>query len=335
MPHSAHQYIDRPTGQVVTERLVGDKLVSLLYGGIKEKATPLFNVLTSPRFSNLLGFLNYDLMINRPKGGGAAMLASLGVDPAECLDDPALLDTPRKVFERKIRYWQTRPMDHDPFAVVAPADCRLLVGSLERDSALYLKEKFFTFAELIGETKTRWLTALAKADYAVGRLTPDKYHYAHTPVSGRVVDHYAIGGGCHACNPTATVDGLAPLSKNRREVTIIDTDVPRGTGCGLVAMIEVAALMVGEVVQCYCHNAYDRPRPVVPGMFLAKGQPKSLFRPGGSTVVLLFQAGRVVFDDDLLANLRAPGVHSRFSAGLGRPLVETEVKVRSRIGRAV
>jgi len=74
---------------------------------------------------------------------------------------------------------------------------------------------------------------------------------------------------------------------------------------------------------------------VMPGMFLAKGQPKSLFRPGGSTVVLIFQAGRVVFDQDLLANLSAPGVNSRFSAGLGRPLVETEVLVRSRIGRAV
>ena len=335
MPLSAHQYIDRPTGQVVTERLVGDKLVQLLYGGIKEKSSPLFKALTSRRFSSLLGFLNYDLMINRPRGGAVAMLASLGADPAECLEDPVLLDTPRKVFERKIRYWEKRPMDHDPLAVVSPADCRLLVGSLERDSALYVKEKFFTFAELVGETKTRWLTALEGADYAVGRLTPDKYHYAHTPVAGRVVDHYAIGGGCHSCNPTSAVDGLAPLSKNRREVTIIDTDVPRGTACGLVAMIEVAALMVGEVVQCYSNNAYDRPRQVMPGMFLAKGQPKSLFRPGGSTVVLLFQAGRVVFDDDLLANLRAPGVSSRFSRGLGRPLVETEVRVRSRIGRAV
>ncbi len=334
MPHSAHQFIDRPTGQVVTERLLGDKMVQLLYGGIREKSSPLFKALTSRRFSSLLGFLNYDLMINRPRGG-PAMLVSLGADPAECLDDPATLDTARKVFERKIRYWQARPMDHDSPAVVSPADCRLLVGSLAQDSALYLKEKFFTFTELIGETKTRWLTAMGGGDYAVGRLTPDKYHYTHTPVAGRVVDHYSIGGNCHACNPTATVGGLAPLSKNRREVTIIDTDVPRGTACGLVAMIEVAALMVGEVVQCYSNNAYDRPKPVIPGMFLAKGQPKSLFKPGGSTVVIIFQAGRVVFDDDLLTNLRAAGVNSRFSAGLGRPLVETEVLVRSRIGRAV
>ena len=303
MPHSAHQFIDRPTGQVVTERLLGDKMVQLLYGGIREKSSPLFKALTSRRFSSLLGFLNYDLMINRPRGG-PSMLASLGADPAECLDDPATLDTARKVFERKIRYWQARPMDHDSLAVVAPADCRLLVGSLSRDSALYIKEKFFTFSELIGGTKTRWLTAMG-------------------------------GGDCHACNPFAAVDGLAPLSKNRREVTIIDTDMPRGTACGLVAMIEVAALMVGEVVQCYSNNAYDRPRPVTPGMFMAKGQPKSLFKPGGSTVVLIFQAGRVVFDHDLLANLRATGVNSRFSAGLGRPLVETEVLVRSRIGRAV
>ena len=65
-----------------------------------------------------------------------------------------------------------------------------------------------------------------------------------------------------------------------------------------------------------------------------RGQPKSLFRPGSSTVILLFQPDRVNFDHDLLANLRAPGVATRFSHGLGHPLVETEVEVRSRIALA-
>jgi phosphatidylserine decarboxylase len=71
-----------------------------------------------------------------------------------------------------------------------------------------------------------------------------------------------------------------------------------------------------------------------PGLWLQKGQPKSLFRPGSSTVILLFQEGRVGFDSDLLANLHAVGVRTRFSQGLGRPLVETEVEVRSRIAQA-
>jgi phosphatidylserine decarboxylase len=73
----------------------------------------------------------------------------------------------------------------------------------------------------------------------------------------------------------------------------------------------------------------------VPGMFLHKGLPKSLYRPGSSTTVLLFQPGCVQFAHDIVRNMFRPGVQSRFSQGFGRPLVETEVKVRSLIATAV
>ena len=84
----------------------------------------------------------------------------------------------------------------------------------------------------------------------------------------------------HSCNPSATVALVSPYSKNKRVVTVIDTDVPGGTGAGLVAMIEVVALMIGKVVQQYSEQWYDDPRPVARGMFLRKGCPKSLYRPG-------------------------------------------------------
>jgi phosphatidylserine decarboxylase len=104
-----------------------------------------------------------------------------------------------------------------------------------------------------------------------------------------------------------------PFSKNRRYVAVIDTDVPGGTGVGLAAMIEVVALVIGDVVQAYSEERYDTPRPLHRGMFLRQGTPKSLYRPGSSTDVLLFQRGRIRFDDDFIANMRRPGVASRFS----------------------
>jgi len=116
---------------------------------------------------------------------------------------------------------------------------------------------------------------------------------------------------------------------------VFDTDVPGGTGVGLVAMIEVVALMIGDIVQCYSDVAYDDPVPVVPGLAVARGCPKSLYRPGSSTDVLLFQPGRVCFAADLLHNQRRRDVQSRFSHGFGRPLVETEVRVRSLIARGL
>jgi phosphatidylserine decarboxylase len=67
-------------------------------------------------------------------------------------------------------------------------------------------------------------------------------------------------------------------------------------------------------------------------MFIKKGVPKSLFRPGSSTVVLIFQKDRVRFADDIAANMSYPDAQSIFSLGFGKSLVETDVRVRSYIG---
>jgi phosphatidylserine decarboxylase len=70
-------------------------------------------------------------------------------------------------------------------------------------------------------------------------------------------------------------------------------------------------------------------------MFVRRGWPKSLFRPGSSTVILIFQQGRVDFSPDLIANRHFSSARNRFLTDLNTPLVETEVKVRSAIARAV
>jgi phosphatidylserine decarboxylase len=100
-------------------------------------------------------------------------------------------------------------------------------------------------------------------------------------------------------------------------------------------MIEVVALMIGDIVQAYSNRGYESPRSMEIGMFLEKGRPKSLYRPGSSTDILLFQPGRIRFCEDLLSNMRRSGVCSRFSRGFGVPLVETDIRVRSLIGRAL
>ncbi|OPZ10272.1 MAG: phosphatidylserine decarboxylase [candidate division BRC1 bacterium ADurb.BinA364] len=125
-----------------------------------------------------------------------------------------------------------------------------------------------------------------------------------------------------------------PYSKNKRVVTILDTDVDGGARAGLIAMIEVAALMIGEIVQAYSGERYESPCAIEPGMLLKKGRPKSLYRPGSSTDVLIFQPGKIRFREDLIRNRFAAGVQSRFSLGFGRPLVETDVAVRSPIADA-
>ncbi len=114
-----------------------------------------------------------------------------------------------------------------PRAVVCPADARALVDSMDQASGLALKQKFFSFPELLGEG-SRWQHCFEGGDYAVFRLTAEKYHYTHSPVSGIVLDTYSVEGRYHSCNPGAAVQLLTPFSKNRRVVTILDTDCAGG-----------------------------------------------------------------------------------------------------------
>lgn len=330
-----HQYIERDSGKICTERLYADAAVQFLYANARENAPMLFKALISAWGSSLLGCINYNAIPGAKSPWGKGSLRPAGINLDECMDTPDTLNTMRKVFERKIRYWKCRPMPETYSTIVSPSDSRVIVGSFCETSSLFLKGKFFDYEELVGRNKRAWLRAFLDGNFAIFRLTPEKYHYNHTPVAGKVVDFYELDGNYHACNPGAVVAIVTPYSKNKRVVTVIDTDVPGGSKAGLVVMIEIVALMIGKIVQCYSEERYDLPQQVRTGMFLRKGLPKSLYRPGSSTTVLIFQRERVRFADDLVRNMSRQGVESRFSKGFDVPLVETDVKVRSYLASAV
>lgn len=326
-----HQFIERESGRIVTEKLYGDRMINFLYNHARENAATFFKALTSSRGSRLLSFLNYDLPYHLSIFNSKHVIQALDIDLDECIDSLKQLNSPRKIFERKINYWEKRPMPDETGTVVSPADSKMLVGSFEYESLLFLKEKFFHLEELIGPEKSKWLRAFSKGSYAIFRLTPEKYHYNHAPVSGKVVDIYELDGTYHSCNPGVVISEATPYSKNKRVVTIIDTKVPNGTGVGFVAMIEIVALMIGNILQCYSKSRYQNPQNVTRGLFLQKGQPKSLYRPGSSLDVLIFQKDAVAFCDDIVSNMHHPNVRTRFSKAFGKPVIETDVKVRSHI----
>lgn len=324
-----HQFIERNSRRVVTEKPIGDRCVQFLYHHLRESAPAMFRMLTSARTSSLLAFCHYDLPSNARRSG-RYLFEGIGADWRECVEPLSHFDSHRKVFERQIRYWETRPMQPEAATVLAPADSRILIGSLADTSALFIKDKAFDAGELLGPT-CPWRQRFLDGDFAVFRLTPDKYHYNHLPVSGRILDIYGIDGRYHSCNPSALIAMASLYAKNRRMVTIIDTDVTGGSQVGLVAMIEIVALMIGDIAETYSEERYNKPQHLRPGMFVTRGCPKSLFRPGSSTDVLFFEAGRIRFEGDLVGNSRRHDVLSRYSNGFGRPLVETDVLVRSTI----
>jgi len=328
-----HQYVDRRTDQVRKEELVQDRVINFLYSNARENASLMFRAVTSKWMTSFLGYLNFDSPISNSLGV-KKFVDKVGINLRECVYPFEYYDTPRKIFERQIRYWELREMD-ETADVVSPADSKVLAGSFDRDSGLFIKDKFFRYEEILGNEKLEWLDKFKNGDWMIFRLTPDKYHYNHTPVTGVVEDIYEIDGAYNSCNPEAVVKYVTPYSKNRRVVTIINTDVEGGSNVGLVAMVEVVAMMIGGIQQCYSEHKYDMPVDIKPGLFIKKGQPKSLYRPGSSTDILIFEKGRVAVSEDIRDNLSRTGARSRFSEGFKADLVETDIDVRMTVAEGI
>ena len=327
-----HQYVERNSGRLVNERIFGDSLIGNVFNPLIEDSSAIYRAVTSKRVNKFLAWAAFDSVLGSKITGAGKFLKDAGINERECLDPVYMLDTRRKIFERKIRYWDVRPIPEDKSQVLCPADSKMLAGSFKQGPGVFLKEKLFSFEELIG--RRYWLKPFNSGDFAVFRLTPDKYHYTHCPVSGVIKDFYEIDGRMNSCNPGAVMKISKAYSKNKRVVTIIDTDVPDGTGVGLVAMVEIVALMVGNIRQAYSIDQYYYPKDLVKGMKIERGQPKAIFMPGSSTVVLLFEEGRIKFHDDIIKNMQREA-SSRFSLSFGKPVVETEVAVRSGIADRV
>ncbi len=107
-----------------------DSVIGFIYSRLREDAHFLFRHLVSGRASSLMAFLNYELFLSRRITGVARFVRTCGIDSRECADPLEMLDTPKKIFERRIRYWEYRPMPKEKDVILSPADARMLPGSL-------------------------------------------------------------------------------------------------------------------------------------------------------------------------------------------------------------
>jgi phosphatidylserine decarboxylase len=205
-------------------------------------------------------------------------------------------------FERKLRPG-SRVFDPDPASLTAAGDGKLLVYPLlEDDVELPIKGTACSPAALLADSElaTRFRGGAAM----VLRLAPYDYHRFHFPDSGSAGAARQVPGGYHSVNPIALARVPDLFCRNKRAVTLLESD-----HCGTVAIIEVGAITIGTIVQTYAPGRVER------------GQEKGCFRYGGSTVVLLFEAGKIAFDQDLVSD-SAQGLEVAVLAGtsIGRAL---------------
>lgn len=185
-------------------------------------------------------------------------------------------------FIRKLKH-EARPINTDSNVIVSPADGKVLAYKDMSNQDFIVKGYRFNVLAFLEDT------ALAKkfedGTLMLFRLCPVDYHRFHFPVNGRVSDLSQIEGDYYSVNPIAIKKIVEVFCENKREYVTISTQK-----FGDVIMAEIGATMVGSIIQTYNSDQ------------VKKGDEKGYFKFGGSSLLLLFEKGRVEIDDDLLKN---------------------------------
>lgn len=205
--------------------------------------------------------------------------------------DPDKYANFNEFFAREIKT-KARPIDEPENENVtsSPADCRLTVfPTFDLATEFWIKGSNFTIERLLQDAE------LAKVfdggSVAIARLAPQDYHRWHAPVSGTVQSVKEIEGAYYTVNPQA-INQSGPISvycENRRSVMIVEKS---STGAP-VAIVAVGAMLVGSIRYV---GGVDKP-----GAVIKRGQCLGAFLYGGSTVLVIYPQGEILFDEDLVA----------------------------------
>jgi len=189
-------------------------------------------------------------------------------------------------FSRKLKPG-ARPFVEDPSIFCSPADGKILVyPQLDERTQLPIKGSYVDISTLLAsESEARSFHGGAAC---IVRLAPYDYHRFHFPVEGQAGPPKNIDGRYYLVNPLALSIKPDLFAHNKRAVTYIETEK-----FGRFAYIDVAGFAVGRIIQTHS------PGPV------RRGQEKGYFQFGGSTLVLLFEPDKIIFDQDLVQHTQA------------------------------
>ncbi|KAG5927689.1 hypothetical protein E4U42_001929 [Claviceps africana] len=174
-----------------------------------------------------------------------------------------------------------------PGIIVSPADCRTVVfNHMAPARQVWVKGREFSIARLLGDAYPDDAARYENGALGIFRLAPQDYHRFHIPVDGVLGKPVTIAGEYYTVNPMAIRSALDVYGENVRVVVPIDS-----VAHGRVMVICVGAMMVGSTVITR-----------EPGEQVKRAEELGYFKFGGSTVLLLFEPGKMVFDDDLVDN---------------------------------
>lgn len=280
-------------GNIVTSGETQNKLLEKLYGNTVGRT--LLKILTLPVVSKLVGaFMDSPLSIPLVE----PFIRRNNIDMTQFQD--VRFKSYNAFFTRRIRP-ETRPVDLNASSLISPCDSKLTAYKIGAKSIFNIKGSKYRVSDMLRDT---FLARRYIGGYClIFRLCVDDYHRYCFIDNGVCSGSVSIPGELHTVNPIA-LRHFNIYKRNSREYTVLRTE-----NFGDVIQIEVGAMLVGRI----CNDKTS-------GEF-CKGEEKGKFEFGGSTIVLLFEPGRIAVDDDILRN----------SANN----TETVVKYGEKIGKAI
>lgn len=280
---------DRVTGYIQEEKMnIYVRLgIRVLYKGIRSSKN-----MESKRLRNMLR--NLTIKQGR-KYDNPASIRSIPpfikfhqLDMTEVLEPVENFKTFNEFFYRKLKPGaRILEAPNENRVLVSPADCRsTYFPNITKATEIWIKGREFSLKRLFGDAYPEYVENFVNGSLAIFRLAPQDYHRFHMPVSGIMGKPKTIEGEYYTVNPMAIRSSLDVFGENVRVLVPVHT-----RDFGLVMIVCVGAMMVGSTVITGSE-----------GQQLHRMDELGYFKFGGSTLVVLFEPGRVKFDTDLVNN---------------------------------
>jgi phosphatidylserine decarboxylase len=286
-------YIERESGAVKTEKVPGEFWLNWLYANPLGEAS--LNLLVKRKVVSDW----YGKRMDSPESAKkiAPFVEEYGIDLSEAKKQE--FSSFNDFFYRELKTG-ARPVDTAREVLVSPADGKIFAyENVDRQDFIVKGYRFNLYQYL---QDSALAAQFAGGALIIVRLCPTDYHRFHFPISGHIKRETFISGDYYSVSPIALRRKIELLCMNKREYVVLQNPV-----FGDVVVSEIGATLVGGIVQTYKNTE------------VIKGREKGYFKFGGSTVLMLFEKGRIKIDADLIENTNKG--------------IETEVKMGEKIAK--
>jgi phosphatidylserine decarboxylase len=224
-----------------------------------------------------------------------------GIDMSEF--EPGPFTTYAEFFDRRFRPG-VRSFPSVPSRMGAFAEARYYGWtSVAKDQEFPIKGHSLNAEGLLGSASRA--EPFIEGPVLLARLAPVDYHHLHYPDDGRTCEQDRLGRNLWTVNRNALQTQPDIYLQNERSIHTLDT-----THFGRLGFVEIGALSVGRIVQVHPLEAPFK-----------RGDEKSVFKFGGSAVIVFGERGRWRPSPDILQKT-SEGTEVRIR--LGEPIASVD-----------